>query len=268
MLLTLLGTASARADSAHSARSGGASVKYPAVTGLKCTTGEKTRCPRGSLLRLSGVHLDSTRTVVFLGKRGKRDDRRVRPRTASPHRVLVRVPSRARSGRVRVIASAISATSPRLRILPKPTPPPLVPTSGPLAGVFPIRGEHDYGTAINRFGAGRGHQGQDVLADCATPLVAAVAGTVTSTRYHSAAGNYVVITSDDGTSQVYMHMLKRATVKRGRRVAAGDPLGEVGQTGRASACHLHFELWTAPGWRAGGAPVDPLRLLKALDFAS
>jgi murein DD-endopeptidase MepM/ murein hydrolase activator NlpD len=38
----------------------------------------------------------------------------------------------------------------------------------------------------------------------------------------------------------------------------------VGQTGRASTCHLHFELWTAPGWYEGGEAVDPEQLLRRL----
>jgi murein DD-endopeptidase MepM/ murein hydrolase activator NlpD len=33
----------------------------------------------------------------------------------------------------------------------------------------------------------------------------------------------------------------------------------------ASACHLHFELWTAPGWYSGGQPIDPLPSLQAWD---
>ena len=48
----------------------------------------------------------------------------------------------------------------------------------------------------------------------------------------------------------------------------GDPIGEVGRTGDASACHLHFEMWGAPGWYTGGAPFDPLPALRAWDAYS
>jgi murein DD-endopeptidase MepM/ murein hydrolase activator NlpD len=54
-----------------------------------------------------------------------------------------------------------------------------------------------------------------------------------------------------------------AIVKRGDTVSPGQQLGVVGTTGRSSACHLHFELWTAPGWYRGGTAVDPLPALQS-----
>ena len=45
-------------------------------------------------------------------------------------------------------------------------------------------------------------------------------------------------------------------------MVTGQPLGFVGDTGSASACHLHFEIWTEPGWYNGGSPVDPLPILR------
>lgn len=131
--------------------------------------------------------------------------------------------------------------------------------------VFPIRGSHDLGqSAVNGFGGGRGHKGQDMFARCGTPLVAARGGVVEYAGHHSAAGNYVVI-AGEGTAQdyVYMHMLKTPLVKTGQRVLTGQALGEVGETGRAQGCHLHFELWSAPGWYKGGSAFDPLPSLRA-----
>ena len=89
-----------------------------------------------------------------------------------------------------------------------------------------------------------------------------LSGEIQHVAFQSRAGNYVVVQADDGSSQAYMHLREPVTLKKGQAVKAGDQLGVVGQTGRASACHLHFELWTAPGWYLGGKPVDPLPILK------
>ena len=138
-----------------------------------------------------------------------------------------------------------------------------------LRNEFPIRGPHGYGEYAARFGGGRGHQGQDVFASCGTPLVAARGGTVKFKQYHARAGNYIVIDGQKtGIDYAYMHMRKPAIVNAGDRVRTGQLIGYVGRTGDASACHLHFEMWKAPGWYDGGSPFDPLPSLMAWDKTS
>jgi len=61
-----------------------------------------------------------------------------------------------------------------------------------------------------------------------------------------------------------MHMQSAAIVRKGDRVTTGQRVGRVGDTGRASGCHLHFEQWTAPGWYEGGKRIDTLPLLERL----
>jgi murein DD-endopeptidase MepM/ murein hydrolase activator NlpD len=136
--------------------------------------------------------------------------------------------------------------------------------------IFPIRGKHNLGySATNNFGGGRNHQGQDMFARCGTPIVAARGGTVQYAGYHSAAGYYVVIDGrDTGFDYGYMHMRRPPLVRTGQRVLTAQPIGEVGETGRAHGCHLHFEVWTAPGWYTGGRPIDPLPFVKAWDSYS
>jgi hypothetical protein len=135
--------------------------------------------------------------------------------------------------------------------------------------MFPIRGRHDYGGAGSRFGAGRAghsHQGQDVFARCGTKLVAARAGTVQFNQYHSAAGYYVVVDGYKSSyDYVYMHLQERSPFHAGDTVKTGQMIGRVGESGNAQGCHLHYEMWTAPGWYDGGNPFDPYRLLKAWD---
>ena len=134
---------------------------------------------------------------------------------------------------------------------------------------FPIRGPHYFGEFAARFGGGRGHQGHDTFAACGTPLVAARGGVIKFKQYHSAAGHYIVIDGErTGIDYTYMHLREAALVDAGDRVRTGQLIGYVGQTGRASGCHLHFEMWTAPGWYDGGKPFDPLPHLLAWDKTS
>lgn len=134
---------------------------------------------------------------------------------------------------------------------------------------FPILGRHEFGGAAGRFGAGRAghtHQGQDTMAACGTPLIAARGGTVQYSGYQYAAGNYVVI-DGKGTSLdfMYAHLAEPSPLRTGDPVRTGQPIGIVGDTGDATACHLHFEIWTAPGWYEGGSPIDPLPSLEKWD---
>lgn len=137
---------------------------------------------------------------------------------------------------------------------------------------FPILGAHEFGGAAGRFGAGRSghtHQGQDTMADCGTPLIAARGGTVQYAGYQYAAGNYVVIDGKGTTLDfMYAHLAEPSPLKTGETARTGQPIGVVGDTGDATACHLHFEIWTAPGWYEGGSPIDPLPYLEKWDAYS
>jgi len=136
--------------------------------------------------------------------------------------------------------------------------------------LFPIRGRHDLGQSeTNNFGGGRGHQGQDAFARCGTRLAAARGGKVQYAGYHGRAGNYVVIDGDGiGIDYAYMHLRQAPLVSTGQRVFTGQKIGEVGETGRATGCHLHFEMWSAPGWYEGGKAFDPLPSLERWDAYS
>lgn len=133
---------------------------------------------------------------------------------------------------------------------------------------FPLTGNFSFGSTGARFGAGRPghvHQGQDVIADAGTPIVAPYGGSISWVDYQAGgAGYYVVEHADDGRDYVFMHLQKGSTlVKQGDRVRTGQRLGLVGETGQASGPHLHFEVWVEGPWQFGGRPVDPLPLLKS-----
>jgi murein DD-endopeptidase MepM/ murein hydrolase activator NlpD len=171
-----------------------------------------------------------------------------------------------REGRYTFRVSAVSAAGQRALSARASTSEPDPSAFQFLRNEFPIRGPHGYGEYAARFGGGRGHQGQDVFAACGTPLVAARGGTVKFKQYHARAGNYIVVDGQKtGIDYAYMHMRKPALVDAGDRVHTGQLIGYVGRTGDASACHLHFEMWKAPGWYDGGSAFDPLPSLMAWD---
>jgi len=133
--------------------------------------------------------------------------------------------------------------------------------------IFPVRGKHSYGDGIGAPRAGHTHQGQDISAKCGTRLVAAQGGTVQVAAYQAGgAGYYVVIdTIGSDVDHVYMHMIGPLGVVPGQVVYTGQGFGQVGSTGRSSGCHLHFEMWSPPGWYEGGSFWDPAPYLRAWD---
>jgi murein DD-endopeptidase MepM/ murein hydrolase activator NlpD len=144
-----------------------------------------------------------------------------------------------------------------------------VPTAVSVNGwTYPIRGAHSYGDAADRYGAprdGHTHAGQDILASCGLPEVAARGGRVIDTGYGGAAGYYVAVhTTDTPYDYFYAHLRSSSTVKAGQTVSTGQLVGYVGETGDAVGCHLHFELWDGAWWN-GGHTIDPLPFLKAWD---
>jgi murein DD-endopeptidase MepM/ murein hydrolase activator NlpD len=95
------------------------------------------------------------------------------------------------------------------------------------------------------------HDGLDIVAPRGTAVRAAAAGTVLFAGLESEQfGNLVVVDHGDGWNTAY-GFLSRITVKQGAKVAAGERVGLVGDTGRARGNELHFEV------RQDGAPVDP-----------
>jgi len=160
----------------------------------------------------------------------------------------------------------LEVTAPAPPPVPAPTPPPAV---APVSGIFPVQGAYSFGGDGARFGAGRTghvHQGQDIVAAEGTPVVTPVAGIVHWRAYQAGgAGYYVVIRGDDGRDYAFMHFQAGSTlVEKGQRVAAGQRLASVGNTGDSQGAHLHFEIWP-DGWyaSANSHPIDPLTDLLA-----
>ena len=275
LAVSLAGLALPASASAATAGGGAAYPGTPEVEVAQCETGQNWRCGAGERLTVSGEDLEAVESVSFTGGPGGRDDAVARPRRVTDDSFELRVPRRARTGRLRlrtdaeVMRTRRSVRVPARVLAGSPTQDPASADESPDADmVFPIRGRHDMGQSeTNAFGGGRGHQGHDLFAPCGTTLVALTSGSVQQKAYHSAAGHYLVIKASDGKSYAYMHLRSPSALKTGDRVSVGQTIGEVGDSGRASGCHLHFEEWTAPGWYTGGRAVDPLPLLERLEAA-
>lgn len=109
----------------------------------------------------------------------------------------------------------------------------------------------------------RMHNGVDFAINH-TPIYATRAGVVTvATSWEdSSAGYYVVIDHGDGYRSVYMHMCKRAYVRVGDFVGAGQEIGCVGSTGASTGNHLHFGISKYNSSLGKYEYVNPLEYVK------
>ena len=114
----------------------------------------------------------------------------------------------------------------------------------------------------NRFTSGYGprwgrmHNGTDFAAPHGTPIRSTADGVVTYVGWQSAYGRLIKIKHDFGIETRYAH-LSKFRVKKGQRVSRGQHIGDMGNTGRSTGTHLHYEI------RIGGKPINPMKYIKA-----
>lgn len=118
-----------------------------------------------------------------------------------------------------------------------------------------------YGNRSDPFtGETRYHSGIDIdgFNNAGQAVVAAASGTVITASYDGGYGNYVII--DHGnTSTVYAHCSGLA-VSAGQYVSQGQTVGYLGDTGRATGVHLHFEVYVGDG------RVDPAQYFSGISY--
>ena len=132
----------------------------------------------------------------------------------------------------------------RLTQLMVPSSPPI---DGPVGSGFGFRTDPFSGRPAL-------HTGLDFPADVGTVIHAAAGGLVLSTDRHADYGNMVEIDHGNGLSTRYAHT-SIALVKVGDLVKRGQPVAQVGTTGRSTGPHLHFEVLV------DGVPQNPARFL-------
>ncbi|SHJ50236.1 peptidoglycan DD-metalloendopeptidase family protein [Halodesulfovibrio aestuarii] len=97
------------------------------------------------------------------------------------------------------------------------------------------------------------HKGVDYAAPRGTPIHAAADGTIDFIGRNGGYGNQITLRHNSSTKTAYAHMRKfKKGLKRGSKVKAGDIIGYVGNTGRSTGPHLHFEVLK------NGKAVNPL----------
>ena len=103
---------------------------------------------------------------------------------------------------------------------------------------------------------GRMHKGTDFAAAHGSPIYATADGVVTHAGWMSGYGRVVKIRHAFGIETRYAHM-SRLRVREGQRVSRGDRIGDMGNSGRSTGTHLHYEV------RVGGKAVNPMTYIKA-----
>ena len=120
---------------------------------------------------------------------------------------------------------------------------------------FPVKGSY---RSTSGFGPrwGRQHEGHDFAGARGTPIHATADGVVVHAGRQSGYGNLIKIRHDFGFETRYAH-LSKIRVQVGQRVSRGERIGDMGNTGRSTGTHLHYEV------RVGGKAVNPMKYIKA-----
>lgn len=117
-----------------------------------------------------------------------------------------------------------------------------------------------YGRRIDPFNKRRAmHAAVDLSGPWKTPILATAPGVVTRAGLNGPYGRFVEIDHGHGFKTRYGHMAK-ILVKKGQEVALGEHLGLMGNSGRATSTHLHYEIWFE------GSTRNPAKFFKAAQY--
>jgi hypothetical protein len=152
--------------------------------------------------------------------------------------------------------------------------------------VFPVLGEASFGDDFGDPRGQGGHEGNDIMAPRKALVLAAEAGTVKFHTTSSRAGCMLYLDGKSGTTYLYIHLnndLGEGNDNRGRcvpgvayakglrnggKVAAGEPIAFVGDSGDANGIHPHLHFEVHPGGRGAVNPYRHLKKARRLLFAA
>ena len=130
----------------------------------------------------------------------------------------------------------------------------VLPNSSPIRAAF---NSSSYGWRIDPFNGNKAfHEGLDFSANAGAPIFAAAGGIVSAAETMPDYGKIVIVSHGSGLETRYAHTSK-ILVKVGDRVEKGQVVALVGNTGRSTGPHLHYEI------RLNGNALDPRKYLNA-----
>jgi len=120
-----------------------------------------------------------------------------------------------------------------------------------------VRYTSGFGGRNDPLGRGfRQHEGQDLAGAYGTPIFATADGTITFAGWSSGYGRLIKIQHAYGIETRYGH-LAQIRVEVGQKVSRGERIGDMGNSGRSTGTHLHYEI------RIGGSAINPMTFIKA-----
>lgn len=120
---------------------------------------------------------------------------------------------------------------------------------------MPVKSGFRYSSGFGRRW-GRMHEGTDMAGPIGTPIYATADGVVTFAGWSSGYGRLIKIQHDFGIETRFGH-LNDIKVSVGQRVSLGDRIGDMGNSGRSTGPHLHYEI------RVNGSPLNPMTYIRA-----
>lgn len=132
-----------------------------------------------------------------------------------------------------------------------------IPIGRPIYGAITSR----YGSRVDPVNNKKAfHTGVDIRGQRGDKIYATAAGVVTKAFKNGGYGNYVEIDHGNGYKTRFAH-LQNYVVRKGERVKRGQIIGQVGNTGRSTGPHLHYEIVLS------GKTVNPAKFMKIADLS-